>query len=60
MPGTDEAFRALEEFVALVPSDVDTRLFLAERLGAKERTDDALFYLAEAYRTVAGEGDEDR
>ena len=57
---TEEAFRALEEFAGLVPSDVEIRLFLADQLVAKEQPEEAVHYLSEAFRVVAGQGDDDR
>lgn len=57
---TQDAFRALEEFAGLVPSDVEIRLFLADQLVAKEQPEEAIHYLSEAYRVVAGQGDDDR
>ena len=56
---SEEAFRALEEFAALAPNDVETRFFLAERLVATERSTDAIYYLSEAYRVVSDQGDTD-
>ena len=56
---SEEAFRALEEFAALAPHDVETRFFLAERLVATERSADAIYYLSEAYRVVSDQGDAD-
>lgn len=54
---TDEALKALEEFVGLAPKDVDTRLFLAEHLITKGRTDEAVRYLTEAYRASSEAGE---
>ncbi len=44
-----EALRAMEELVSWVPSDMETRLFLAERLVAEGRREKALVYLREGY-----------
>lgn len=44
-----EALRAMEELVSWVPSDLETRLFLAERLNAEGRAEKALVYLREGY-----------
>ncbi len=44
-----EALRAMEELVSWVPSDMETRLFLAERLVADGRREKALVYLREGY-----------
>jgi tetratricopeptide (TPR) repeat protein len=56
---TDEAFRALKEFVSLVPGDVETRLFLAEQLVAKEATEDAFAHFDMAHRHLVRDGDDD-
>lgn len=45
----EEAIRAMEELVSWVPSDLETRLFLTERLIASDRRDKALVYLREGY-----------
>ncbi len=45
----EEAIRAMEELVSWVPSDLETRLFLTERLIAAGRRDKALVYLREGY-----------
>lgn len=44
-----EALRAMEELVSWVPSDLETRLFLAERLVEEGRREKALVYLREGY-----------
>lgn len=44
-----EALRAMEELVSWVPSDMETRLFLAERLVEEGRREKALVYLREGY-----------
>jgi tetratricopeptide (TPR) repeat protein len=55
---TREAFRALEEFVSLVPGDVETRLFLAEQLVAMEATEDAIAQFDIAHRHLVRDGDD--
>ena len=50
----DVAVRTLEELVAVVPDDVDTRLFVAERLTAEGRRADALGHLEDGYRRAVG------
>ncbi|MEX0936171.1 MAG: tetratricopeptide repeat protein [Gemmatimonadota bacterium] len=54
---TDEAFRALEEFVGLAPKDVDTRLFLADQLIGQERPEDAILYLEQTYMVLEESGE---
>lgn len=54
---TDEAFRALEEFVGLAPKDVDTRLFLADQLIGQERPEDAILYLEQTYMVLEERGE---
>jgi tetratricopeptide (TPR) repeat protein len=49
---TDEALRALEEFVGLVKDDVETRVFLGEQLVVRERVDEAVKFMAQAVRTL--------
>jgi tetratricopeptide (TPR) repeat protein len=44
-----EALRAMEELVSWVPSDLETRLFLAERMVEEGRREKALVYLREGY-----------
>jgi tetratricopeptide (TPR) repeat protein len=56
---TEEAFRALKEFVSLIPGDVETRLFLAEQLVAKEAIEDALAHFDMAHRHLVRDGDDD-
>jgi tetratricopeptide (TPR) repeat protein len=53
----DVAVRVLEELVAVVPDDVDTRLFVSERLIAEGRRADALMHLEEGYRRSVAAGD---
>jgi len=57
---TEGAFRALTEFVHLVPGDVDTRLFLAEQLAGREKLEEALTHFEMAYRHLLKDGEEDR
>ena len=46
----DSAMRALEELVSIVPEDVDTRVFVSERLVAEGRRQDALKHLKEGHQ----------
>jgi tetratricopeptide (TPR) repeat protein len=46
----EEAVRTLEELVGVVPGDLETRVFLADRLAAEGRRYDALAHLHEGYR----------
>jgi len=57
---TDEALRALEEFVQVAEDDVETREFLAAQLVSRERQEDAARYLEEAYRILVRSGEESR
>lgn len=57
---SDEALRALEEFAALVPDDVEIRMFLAGHLRNAGRVDHAIEYLSQAYRTLKDRGAEER
>lgn len=57
---TEEALRALEEYVGLAADDIDTRVFLAEQLVARDRSSEAVGYLAEAHRIAMSEGGVDR
>jgi tetratricopeptide (TPR) repeat protein len=54
-----EALRAMEELVSWVPSDLETRLFLAERLTAEGRAEKALVYLREGYWRALWERNEE-
>ena len=47
---TEEAFRAVQEFVGLAPSDVETRLFLAEQLASRGDLDEAVSHFDTAHR----------
>ena len=51
----EEAFRALKEFVDLVPGQDDVRLMLAEQLGRAGRKDEALEQLHIVYDTMVAE-----
>lgn len=55
----DEAIRGLEELVSWVPSDLETRVFLTERLIDAGRRDKALVYLREGYWRALWEEDDD-
>jgi tetratricopeptide (TPR) repeat protein len=55
-----EAMRALEELVGLVPGDLDTRLFVVERLTSEGRTEDATVHLKEGYRRAFSARDHKR
>ena len=52
----DEAFRALIEFVDLVPDDYEIRQLLAAQLGQHERIDEAVQQLVGAYQIMMGKG----
>jgi tetratricopeptide (TPR) repeat protein len=52
----EEALRALEEFASLAPTDVETRLFLAEQLHRVDRTDDAVRHFRQGYGILVREG----
>jgi tetratricopeptide (TPR) repeat protein len=54
---TEEAFRALQEFVELAPSDVATRLFLAEQLAARGDLDEAVSHFDTAHRYLLRDED---
>jgi tetratricopeptide (TPR) repeat protein len=56
---TEEAFRALQEFVSLVPGDVDTRLFLAEQFVAKGETEEAISHFDMAHRHLVRDGNDE-
>jgi tetratricopeptide (TPR) repeat protein len=56
---TAEAFRALKEFVSLVPGDVDTRLFLAEQFVAKGETEEAISHFDMAHRHLIRDGNDE-
>jgi tetratricopeptide (TPR) repeat protein len=45
-----EAVKVLEELVGVAPGDLETRVFLADRLAAEGRRADALAHLHEGYR----------
>jgi len=55
----EEALRALEEFAQLVPSDVEIRVFLAQRLAQEERQDEAERHLRAAYRQLQRQGNQE-
>lgn len=57
---TDEALRAIEEFLGMAPGEVDTREFLAGQLLARGRQADAVRYLSEAYRILLREDQAER
>jgi len=57
---TGEALRAIEEFVGMAPGEVDTREFLAGQLLGRERQEDAVRYLSEAYRILMREDQAER
>jgi tetratricopeptide (TPR) repeat protein len=57
---TDEALRALEEFVQVAEDDVETREFLAAQLVSREREEDAARYLEQAYRILVRSGEASR
>jgi tetratricopeptide (TPR) repeat protein len=52
----EEALRALEEFAQLVPTDVEIRVFLAQRLAQQERQDEAERHLRAAFRQLQRQG----
>ncbi len=56
----EEALRALAEFAALAPEDVEIRLFLADQLRGSEQPEEALTHLASAYRILTDRGEEER
>jgi tetratricopeptide (TPR) repeat protein len=57
---TEEAFRALGEYVRRVPGDAETRLFLAEQIAAREDVDGALPHFQAAYHQLVRDGNEER
>ncbi len=57
---TDEALRAIEEFVGLAPDEVETREFLADQLAALGREDESIRYLREAWQAASRNGDAER
>jgi tetratricopeptide (TPR) repeat protein len=56
---TEEAIRALGEFVGLVPDDVETRIFLGEQLMGREQREEGLRHLLDAWRVLTGSGQEE-
>lgn len=57
---TEEAFRALDEFVSLIPGDVETRLFLAEQLAGRGEVEAAVTHFEMAYRHLLRDGEQER
>lgn len=53
----EEGLRALEEFAALAPEDVQVRVFLATFLEQQERTQEAIGHLRAAYRYLRDQGE---
>ncbi|TVR66702.1 MAG: hypothetical protein EA422_01495 [Gemmatimonadales bacterium] len=53
----DEGLRALEEFAALAPEDVQVRVFLATFLEQQDRTEEAIGHLRAAYRYLRDQGE---
>jgi tetratricopeptide (TPR) repeat protein len=55
----EEALRALEEFAALAPDDVEIRLLLANQLKASDREGEAVRHLQRTYQLLKERGDEE-